>query len=80
MAVYKIEYDYSPELIKHIADGMERTTDRILIEKIVTIFQEAGLMVKVKHLFPETKNAYCESVVVERGKYVRNERLDHKKV
>ena len=58
MPVYKKEYDYSPEIHESIMDDLDQTIDKVCVERILSIFHEAGLTIKVKHLFPDTPNAY----------------------
>lgn len=58
MPVYKIEYDYSSELHERIIADIDKEIDKVCVEKILNIFHDAGLTIKVKHLFPDTPNAY----------------------
>ena len=58
MSVYKKEYDYSPKIHESIMDDLAQTIDKVCVERILSIFHEAGLTIKVKHLFPDTPNAY----------------------
>ena len=39
-------------------DDLDQTIDKVCVERILSIFHEAGLTIKVKHLFPDTPNAY----------------------
>lgn len=58
MPVYKKEYEYSPEIHGRIMDGIDQTIDKVCVERVLSIFHAAGLPIKVKHLFPDTPNAY----------------------
>lgn len=58
MSVYKKEYDYSPEIHERIMDDLDQAIDKVCVERILSIFHDAGLTIKVKHLFPDTPNAY----------------------
>lgn len=58
MPVYKKEYDYSPELHDRIMADIDQPLDKVCAKKILNIFHDAGLPIKVKHLFPDTPNAY----------------------
>jgi len=58
MPVYKIDYEYSEELHERIISDIENSLDKELIERVLGVFNDAGLPIKVKHLFPDTPNAY----------------------
>lgn len=58
MPVYKREYDYSPKIHERVMDDLDQTIDKVCAERILSIFCDAGLTIKVKHLFPDTPNAY----------------------
>ena len=58
MPVYKIDYDYSPELHERIIADISQPMEKLCAEKILSIFHNAGFTIKVKHLFPDTPNSY----------------------
>lgn len=58
MPVYKKEYDYSPEIHERMVNTLDQAVDKDCVERILNIFHDAGLTIKVKHLFPDTPNAY----------------------
>ena len=58
MPVYKKEYDYSPEIHELIMADINQTIDKASIDKILPLFHDSGLNIRVKHLFPDTPNAY----------------------
>ncbi len=58
MSLYKVEYDYSSELLEKIMDSFSVSTDKINVKRILNVFLDAGLPIKVKHLFPDTPKAY----------------------
>ena len=51
-------YDYSPELLQNILSVIDRKAERDLTERIVRYFIDAGLTVKVKHIFYDKPWAY----------------------
>lgn len=51
-------YNYTPELIRNVLSSLDAETDRNLTEQIVSLFYDAGLTIKIKHIFYGTPNAY----------------------
>ena len=51
-------YDYTPMLLENIVSDLSAPLEQHIVERIVKLFYEAGLPVKVKHLFPNTPNSY----------------------
>lgn len=58
MATYMEVYDYTPDLLDRIIADVDENSEKLIIKKTIEMFCDAGLTIKVKHLFPNTLNAY----------------------
>lgn len=51
-------YEYSPELIDTILASVDGAVENALISQIAGTFSQAGLIIRIKHCFPDTPNEY----------------------
>lgn len=61
MSAYMETYDYAPERLNEIT-GSLLPPEKLLVSRMLDLFHDAALPIKVKHLFPNTPNAYYRIV------------------
>ena len=51
-------YDASPDMLALVLSSIDTPAVQFAVREAISFFLEAGLVVKIKHLFPDTPNAY----------------------